>query len=162
MYESGVVGVFNTGDLESLPGEKRPNPVNEFERVLDYQINSNRDMLLSSRGGMLGSNIIQYNPYQKNYVKKEFKYFDDFNAFPTIDENPIYNDSFIDQEDNTIGDFTDAKIHLHTHLVHLGELVTPLTMTQIIYTHINGVVSYLITLFHIDNQKCLNLTLELI
>ena len=50
-------------------------------------------MLLSSRGGMLGSNIIQYNPYQKNYVKKEFKYFDDFNAFPTIDENPIYNDS---------------------------------------------------------------------
>ena len=114
MYEAGVVGVFNTGDLESLqPGEKRPNPVNEFERVLDYQINSNRDMLLSSRGGMLGSNIIQYNPYQKNYVKKEFKYFDDFNAFPTIDENPIYNDSFIDQEDNTIGDFTDAKIHLH-------------------------------------------------
>ena len=69
MYEAGVVGVFNTGDLESLqPGEKRPNPVNEFERVLDYQINSNRDMLLSSRGGMLGSNIIQYNPYQKNYV----------------------------------------------------------------------------------------------
>ena len=60
MYEAGVVGVFNTGDLESLqPGEKRPNPVNEFERVLDYQINSNRDMLLSSRGGMLGSNTIQ-------------------------------------------------------------------------------------------------------
>ena len=41
-------------------------------------------------------------------------YFNDFDIFPRIDENPIYNNTKIDEIDNTIGDFTDARIHLHS------------------------------------------------
>ena len=29
--------------------------------------------------------------------------------YPRIDENPIYNDNRIDQEDNTIGEFSGCK-----------------------------------------------------
>ena len=43
-----------------------------------------------------------------------FNYFNDFDIFPRIDENPIYNNTKIDENDNTIGDFTDARIHLHS------------------------------------------------
>ena len=114
MYSAGTKGDYNTGDIEIFAsGEKRPNPENEFQRVLEFQINSNNDMLLNIRGGMLGSNVIEYNIHGKNYIKKTFNYFNDFDSFPRIDENPIYNNSKIDDQDNTIGDFTDARIHLH-------------------------------------------------
>ena len=114
MYSAGTRGDYNTGDIETFEsGEKRPNPENEFQRVLEFQINSNNDMLLNIRGGMLGSNIIEYNIFGKTFSKKTFNYFNDFDSFPRIDENPIYNNSKIDDQDNTIGDFTDARIHLH-------------------------------------------------
>ena len=36
MYSAGVVGDYNTGDIEIFAsGEKRPNPENEFQRVLE-------------------------------------------------------------------------------------------------------------------------------
>ena len=35
-----------------------------FKRVLSFQVNSNNDMLLKHvRGGLLGSNMIEYNMY---------------------------------------------------------------------------------------------------
>ena len=113
MYSAGTKGNYNTGDIESFrPGEKRPNPEGEFGRVLDYQVNSNNDMLLNIRGGLLGSNIIEYNIFNKEFIREQFSYFNDFDTFPRIDGNPIYNNTKID-DNNTIGDFTDARIHLH-------------------------------------------------
>jgi len=109
MYGDGVTQQYNTGDLE---GKSNENLDKQYERVLDFQVNSNRDMLLSSRGGLLGSNIIQYNHYHKSFVKRTFKYFENFDDYPRIDENPIYNNSLIDQEDNTIGSFSEAKPYL--------------------------------------------------
>ena len=115
MYSAGTKGDYNTGDIEIFAsGEKRPNPENEFQRILEFQINSNNDMLLNVRGGLLGSNIIEYNMYHKKFEKHTFGYFNDFDIFPRIDENPIYNNTKIDENDNTIGDFTDARIHLHS------------------------------------------------
>ena len=43
----------------------------------------------------------------------QFDYFKEFENYPRVDENPIYNDNRIDQEDNTIGSFPDAKIFVH-------------------------------------------------
>ena len=115
MYSAGTRGDYNTGDIEIFASaEKRPNPENEFQRILEFQINSNNDMLLNVRGGLLGSNIIEYNMYHKKFEKHTFGYFNDFDIFPRIDENPIYNNTKIDENDNTIGDFTDARIHLHS------------------------------------------------
>jgi len=114
MYAAGTVGNYNTGDLESFrSGEKKANEEGEYARVLEFQVNSNSDMLLNVRGGLLGSNIIEYNIFGKSFDKKTFSYFNDFESFPRIDENPIYNNTKIDENDNTIGDFTDARIHLH-------------------------------------------------
>ena len=114
MYSAGTRGDYNTGDIETFqPNERTPNPENEFKRVLSFQVNSNNDMLLNIRGGMLGSNMIEYNIFGKTFNKKTFNYFNDFDSVPRIDANTIYNNSKIDQDDNTIGDFTDARIHLH-------------------------------------------------
>ena len=77
-------------------------------------MNSNSDMLLNIRGGLLGSNTITYNMYNKSFREESFGYFNDFDIFPRIDENPIYNNTKIDQDDNTIGDFTEAKRYLHS------------------------------------------------
>ena len=115
MYSAGTVGNYNTGDLESFrSGEKKANEEGEYARVLEFQVNSNSDMLLNVRGGLLGSNTITYNMYNKSFREESFGYFDDFDIFPRIDENPIYNNTKIDQDDNTIGDFTEARRHLHS------------------------------------------------
>ena len=115
MYAAGTRGNYNTGDLQSFrPGEKSSNVESEYARVLEFQVNSNSDMLLNIRGGLLGSNTITYNMYNKSFREESFGYFNDFDIFPRIDENPIYNNTKIDENDNTIGDFTDARIHLHS------------------------------------------------
>ena len=117
MYAEGTMAEFNTGDLEMLepdgPTRTQPNPENVFQRVLQFSVNSSRDMLLNARGGMLGSRIITHNIFHKNIINVQFDYFKEFENYPRIDENPIYNDSRIDQEDNTIGSFPDAKIFVH-------------------------------------------------
>jgi hypothetical protein len=114
MYAEGTKGDFNTGDLEFLEGnDTQPNPENVFQRVLEFQVNTSRDMLLNTRGGMLGSKFISHNLYHKNIKQNTFEYFDNFDEFPRMDENPIYNNSAIDEEDRTIGDFPDAKIFVH-------------------------------------------------
>ena len=114
MYAEGTKGDFNTGDLEFLEGnDTQPNPENVFQRVLEFQVNTSRDMLLNTRGGMLGSKIFIHNLFNKNINDFNFRYFDDFDELPRIDENPIYNNSAIDEENRTIGDFPDSKIFVH-------------------------------------------------
>ena len=117
MYAEGTMA-FNTGDLETLETNDltrtRPNPENVFQRVLSFSVNNSRDMLLNARGGMLGSKMISHNIYHKKVTNVSFNYFNEFENYPRIDENPIYNNNRIDQEDNTIGSFPDARIFVHS------------------------------------------------
>ena len=113
MYEAGTVADLNTGDIQNFDKNKTPDPEVEFKRVLDFQVNSNNDMLLNIRGGMLGSKVTEYNYFNKTFNVSDFRYFDNFSDFPRINENPIYNNTMIDENDNNIGSFSDAKIHLH-------------------------------------------------
>ena len=70
-------------------------------------------MLLNIQGGMLGSSIIKYNIYNKSFEKLRYNYFNDFEKFDRIDENPLYNTNEIDEFGNTIGSFGDSRVHLH-------------------------------------------------
>ena len=69
---------------------------------------------MNIKGGMLGSKNIEYNIYNKSYKTREYKYFDDFDKYPRLNGNATYNNNQIDVEGNTIGDFSDARIHLHS------------------------------------------------
>jgi len=112
---SNAIGIFSVSDIAPL--DKQSQSVNiqkDFEKVLEFQIDSNNDMLMNIKGGMLGSKNIQYNIYNKSYKTTEYKYFDDFDRYPRLNGNATYNDNQIDVEGNTIGDFSDARIHLHS------------------------------------------------
>ena len=112
LYEEDTMGTFVAAEnivfnLQSLDIEK------DYRRVMSHSILSSNDTLFHSRGGMLGSKLIKYNIFHKNYTENTFNYFDNFKDFGRIDENPIYNKVPIDEQENTIGDFSDARIHLH-------------------------------------------------
>ena len=106
------IGEFNVGNLASLEN-KSVNPEKDFSRAIEFQVNSNNDMLLNIQGGMLGSSTIKYNIYNKSYEKLQYNYFIDFEKFGRIDENPLYNNNEIDEFGNNVGSFGDARIHLH-------------------------------------------------
>ena len=107
-----TVGEFNVGNLTNLEN-KSVNVEKDLNRALSFEINSNNDMLLNILGGMLGSSIIKYNIYNKSFEKLRYNYFNDFEKFDRIDENPLYNTNEIDEFGNTIGSFGDSRVHLH-------------------------------------------------
>ena len=102
-----AVGNFNTGDLTVSPKDKGVtiDIEKDFNRALEFQINSNSDMLLNRMSGMLGSKTIQYNIYNKSFDTFDYGYFRDFEKFPNIEENPSYND--------IVEDFSSARTFLH-------------------------------------------------
>ena len=114
LYDQPAMGVFFGGENMDIEGEnKRGNLEKDFQRMMAFAMTTSNDTLLASRGGMLSSNLIKYNIFHKNYEKYTFNYFDNFEDHSRIDENPIYNQTVIDESDNTIGDFPDANIQLH-------------------------------------------------
>ena len=106
------IGEFNVGNLASLEN-KSVNPEKDFSRAIEFQVNSNNDILLNTLGGMLGSSTIKYSIYNKSYERLRYNYFIDFEKFPRMDDNPLYNDNEIDKFSNNVGSFGDAKIYLH-------------------------------------------------
>ena len=113
IFESGSIGEYNTGDIE-VESNPQQSVENVMQRILQFQVNSNNDMLLNTRGGMLGSTMTTHNLYTKQVTSKTFDYFKDFGKYPRINENPIYNDTEIDQFDNTIGSFPNARTFVHS------------------------------------------------
>ena len=124
LYNQDSVGDFNTADIDTFTTNLRSasgsgvtyNLENSIKRTLSHGMNSYNDMLANVKSGMLGSKLIRYDIFNKTYETKTFKYFDDFDKFSEskIDENPIYNEVSIDRQDNSVGDFPDARIHLQT------------------------------------------------
>ena len=114
LYKQPSKGKFVASEAASIDGEnKRNNIEKDFQRIIGFTISNTNDTLMSSRGGMLSSKLIKYNIFHKNYNEYFFNYFDDFKKYGRIDENPIYNNVEIDEQGNTIGDFTNARVQLH-------------------------------------------------
>ena len=112
MYAQKAIQSFNAGDMGGKVSLQE-----ELERVIDFQVVGNNDMLLNIVTGMLASNVITHDIYRKEYKYDDFEYIADFDNNNRInyDENnhPIYNDVPIDEFDNTISMFTDAKRYIH-------------------------------------------------
>ena len=119
LFAEDTMGDYAMGDFGNNEG-KKPDIKKEFGRILQFEIAANSDMLSKVTSGMLGSSIIEYNIYNKSFNKSTYSYIDDFNKFQRIHykndfyDNPIYSESPIDDKNNTVGSFTDARIHLHS------------------------------------------------
>jgi len=116
LYKRTPNGSF-VADSESINNNHSKSPASDIEkdyrRVLKFSISRTNDTLLATMGGMLGSNLIKYNIFHKNYQTYNFNYFDNFRRFGRIDKNPIYNNTSIDVRRNNLGSFPNSKIHLH-------------------------------------------------
>ena len=114
MFAEDTVGDYALGDFGQNQG-KKPDVKKELGRILNFEIAANNDMLTNIVSGMLGSSIIEYNIYNKSFNKSTYSYIDDFNKFQRIHykndfyDNPIYSESPIDDKNNTVGSFTDAR-----------------------------------------------------
>ena len=129
LYAQKDVGQFHSGDRGTVDFKQGgvTNVDYDLKRVLDYQFNANNDTLRNIRGGMLASNIITHDIFNKNYVTKTFDYMDNFNDFNRVNyhdknkDNPIYNNVPLDEFDNTISEFSSSKIHLQPTSTNNGK-----------------------------------------
>ena len=104
IFSEDAVGNFNTGDISKSSKDVGVtiDPEKDFNRALEFQINSNNDMLLNTMAGLMGSSTTQYNIYNKTFNTLEYDYFEDFERFPRIDANPVFND----MGENSVGSRT--------------------------------------------------------
>ena len=112
LYAQKAAAEFNATDMGG-----KISLEDELKRVLRFQIVGSNDMLLNVVTGMLSSNTITHDIYRKEYKYNDFEYIADFDENNRInyEENgyPIYNDVPLDEFDNTVSTFTDAKRYVH-------------------------------------------------
>ena len=115
LYNQPITATYNTGKFSHQKGSGTvvKDVLEEYSRPINHQIVQANDMLSNVRGGLLGSQLITYDIYKKNYNIKSFKYFKNFKDHSRIGDNPIYNTNAIDEFGNTVDNFTNANIHLH-------------------------------------------------
>ena len=121
LFAQKAIATFHTGDKGSIEDvEKDPRNIEEeYKRVMQFQVSGNSDMLQNVVTGMLASNIITHDIFRKEYRVDDFEYFNDFfdnyriNYDETKKDNPIYNEAPIDEFDNDVSMFTDARRYVH-------------------------------------------------
>ena len=116
LYREPTNGTFvadSEGIAEDGNNVSRGNIEKDYRRILSFSISRTNDTLLSTMGGLLGSNLIKYNIFHKNYQTYNFNYFKKFKEFGRIDKNPIYNNTVIDRRSNSMGTFPSSKVYLH-------------------------------------------------
>ena len=70
-------------------------------------------MTVNIVGGMLGSNLITHDIYNKSYKTYDYDYFRDFNKHNRLERNgkPIYNQQIISKKD--LGSFVNSNVKVH-------------------------------------------------
>ena len=118
MYAQGITGKYHAGeqaaDEEYTGDDESGDLIQSMKRIVSFDMGTNNDTLANIKSGMLGSTIFSHDIYNKSYDKTTFGYFDNFEDHKRISENAPYNDNPIDEDLNTLGNFTDARIHLHS------------------------------------------------
>lgn len=111
LYDQDLSGTFNDGDVGLI--DKSTVILDDMDRVLSQETGSYNDMLVNIKGGLMGSNLIMHDIYNKSYKEYDFGYFNNFDDHSRIDKNPIYNEVSIDDFNNTVGNFPRGKLYLH-------------------------------------------------
>ena len=92
----------------------------DYSRIRDYKILGSSDLLLGTRGGFFGSNLLVHDSYNKEAIRYTFNYFDNFQEKEHIgyyDEEkstPIFSEVQVDNDGNRISDFPNSRIHFHS------------------------------------------------
>ena len=113
LYDQPTMGDFVAAENITVDNNTYQDVMKDYRRVMKHSIVSSNDTLFTTRGGMLGSKLIKYNIFHKNFTENTFNYFNNFKDFSRIDKNPIYNNTEVDEQGNTLGDFSNARIQLH-------------------------------------------------
>ena len=113
LYEQDAVGKFEVSDTGVLENLSKRDLERDLSNILSYTISDSSDTLYATRGGMLSSRNVVYNIFNKNYEVYTYDYFKEFNKYGRINNNPIYNESEIDEKENTLSMFPEANINLH-------------------------------------------------
>jgi hypothetical protein len=115
LYEQESMGEYHAGDIGDHTDSqgKTGNIEQDFKRVLSFTQSKTNDMLVNIKTGLLGSKVTIFDIYNKNYSTTTHDYFNNFKDFGRLGKNPIYNNVPIDDKENSLGSFADAKIYLH-------------------------------------------------
>ena len=83
------------------------------KRILAHSFGNNNDLTVNIVGGMLGSNLITHDIYNKSYKTYDYDYFRDFNKHNRLERNgkPIYNQQIISKKD--LGSFVNSNVKVH-------------------------------------------------
>ena len=116
LYAQPITAEYNTGEFyhQENSGTVVKNVLDEYSRPISHEMVAVNDTASNVRGGLLASDLITYDIYGKRYERKKFRYFNNFNDYGRLGNSPIYNTNFIDEFDNTVDNFTNANIHLHS------------------------------------------------
>ena len=111
LYEQDIRAEFNVND-EGIDQKQAQGTPESYKRMIEYSLNIKKDTLVNASTGMMGSNVIEHNLYNKKYEVKKFNYFDDkdFQAFERIDDNRVYSDNL----------FGDDIVNSKTHVIPIS------------------------------------------
>ena len=123
LYSEGISGQFHYGEKgfeDKYDASGSSGKIAQgYKRILQFTTPQKNNVLQDINGGMLGSTLIMHDIYNKKYTKSTFSYFDNHNDFERLEGDTQmyaptkYNRVIIDDQNNTVGSFTDARIHVH-------------------------------------------------
>ena len=118
LFDHDAKDLFHVGDMgfdeEEIDGDPESGKlIQNFRRILAYEIRTRKDLFLNSASGMLGGRLITHDIYKKNYDVREYNYLDDddFGQHKRLsDEGDAFRVYNVDRFEST--DFSKAKTHL--------------------------------------------------
>ena len=116
--QKGIRGEFHIGDIgfdeETTKDPESGKNVQNFKRVLQYSLNSKKDMLINTTTGFFGGTVIEHNLFNKKLKTKTYNYFDDadFDANERISPNRLYSNTAMPSIESLSDDIETSNIHV--------------------------------------------------
>jgi hypothetical protein len=120
LYMKGTVAKLHAGDKDgdeftsqSAYHKDDTKIAQSNKRILSHSFGANNDLTVNIVGGMLGSNLITHDIYNKSYKTYNYDYFRDFDKHERVEGNPkpIYNQQII--SDTDLGSFANSNVKVH-------------------------------------------------
>ena len=116
--QKGIRGEFHVGDIgfdeETTKDPDSGKNVQNYKRILQYSLNSKKDMLINTTTGFFGGTVIEHNLFNKKINTKTYNYFDDadFNTNERISPNRLYSDNAMPSIESLSDDIETSNIHV--------------------------------------------------